>query len=174
VTIIEVNPNRREALQQKFPDAIIKTDENFEETIQDADVIIGAVLIKGAKAPILITKDQIAKLKPGTIIIDVAIDQGGITEISHPTSILSPTYTYQDVVLDCVPNIPGAVPKTSTHLLTEATLPYVIELANKGLDVLKNNLSFQSALNIFKHACTNDSVAQATGVQFTDFQDLLE
>lgn len=166
VTIIEINSERRKVLQQKFPTATVLSPAELNKVLIDADVIIGAALVPGGRAPILISKQQIEALKPGTVIVDLAIDQGGITELSRPTSIENPTFTYNKVIFCCVPNIPGVFPQTSTRLLTDATLPYVITLANQGLEILHSNHSFQTALNLYQGACTNKAVAEAVGVPY--------
>jgi alanine dehydrogenase len=163
LTIVEVNAEKRKS---------ISTDD-LEKVITQADVIIGAALIPGAKAPILISKHQIQQLKPGTMIIDLSIDQGGITELSRPTSIKEPIFIYNDIIFCCIPNIPGTLPRTSTQLLTQATLPYVIELANQGLDIIRSNHSFQTALNVYQGFCTNKGVADAVGVPFRDIKQII-
>lgn len=172
VTIIEKNPKRRTKLEKQFPNATILPDTELKSQLLDADIVIGAVLVAGAKAPKLITKEDIKKMKKGAVIVDISIDQGGLTEVSRATSIEKPTYIVDDVVLCCIPNIPGTVPRTSTDLLTSATLSYVIRLANEGLDVIKSDLQFQTALNIYKGKCTNKLVADAVGVDFTSPQSL--
>ncbi len=173
LTIVEVSPEKRKSLKQRFPTATIISTDDLGKVITQADVIIGAALIPGAKAPILISKQQIQQLKPGTMIIDLSIDQGGITELSRPTSIKEPIFSYNDIMFCCIPNIPGTLPRTSTQLLTQATLPYVIELANQGLDVIRSNRSFQTALNIYQGSCTNKGVAEAVGVPFRDIKQII-
>jgi alanine dehydrogenase len=172
VTIIESNPEKRKALQQQLPTATVLPPDQLNSVIMNADIIIGAALIPGGKAPILISKQQIDGLKPGTVIIDLSIDQGGITEVSRPTSIKNPTFIYNKIIFCCVPNIPGTLPQTSTHLLTTATLSYVIALANQGLELLHSNHSFQTALNLYQGACTNKAVAEAVGVPYRPFMSV--
>ncbi|MHA1728401.1 MAG: alanine dehydrogenase [Promethearchaeota archaeon] len=168
VTIIEKNSERRQKLQEQFPTATILPDTDLKKELPKADIVIGAVLIHGAKAPKLISKEDIRKMKKGAVIVDISIDQGGITEVSKPTSIENPTYEFEGILLCCIPNIPGTVPKTSTELLTEATLPYIIQLANEGTSVIKSSRAFQTALNIYNGKCTNQPVAKAVRVEFTD------
>ncbi len=98
----------------------------------DADLVVGAVLIPGAKAPKLVTNELVSRMKPGSVLVDIAIDQGGCFEDSRPTTHAEPTFTVHDSVFYCVANMPGAVPNTSTYALTNATLPYIVELANRG------------------------------------------
>ena len=111
-------------------------------------------------------------MKKNAVIVDISIDQGGITEDSHSTSILEPSYKVGDVTLCCIPNIPGTVPRTSTLLLTEATQQYVEQLANQGLAVLKTSPEFQTALNIFKGKCTDEAVCKAVGIDYTPITSL--
>lgn len=172
VTIIESNPEKRKSLQQQFPTATILPPDQLNTVILDADIIVGAALVPGGRAPILISTHQINQMKPGTVIVDLAIDQGGITELSRPTSIENPTFVYNKVLFCCVPNIPAVFPQTSTRLLTTATLSYVIALANQGLDILHSNHSFQTALNLYQGACTNKAVADAVGVPYHPFASI--
>ena len=172
VTIIENNPEKRKTLKQQFPTATVLTPDLLNTVILDADIVIGAALVPGGRAPILISKQQIDKMKPGTVIIDLAIDQGGTTELSRPTSVENPTFIYNKVIFCCVPNIPAVFPQTSTRLLTTATLPYVIALANQGLEILHSNHSFQTALNLYQGACTNKAVAEAVNVPYRSFASI--
>lgn len=168
VVIIEKNPDRRAELETKYPKATILPDTELRNQLPLADVVIGAVLVAGAQAPKLISRNDLKLMKKGAVLVDISIDQGGICSESRATSIKDPTYMVDDIVLCCIPNIPGTVPRTSTELLTEATLPYVIQLANTGLDVIKTSRQFQTALNIYKGKCTNKPVADAVGVEYTD------
>jgi alanine dehydrogenase len=173
VVIIEKVPQRREMLQKKFPAAKILPDTALIDELAKADVIVGAVLIPGAKAPKLIRKQDFHLIKKKAVIVDISIDQGGITDVSHATSIQDPTYTVDDVVMVCIPNIPGTVPRTSTQLLTIATLPYIKRLADKGLAIIKDDPAFQTALNLRDGKCTNRAVAEGTGVPYTPFDKVL-
>jgi alanine dehydrogenase len=168
VVIIERNPKRRDELEKLYPKATILPDTELKNQLPLADIVIGAVLIAGAEAPKLITREDMKLMKKGAVLVDISIDQGGICSESRATSIQEPTYVVDDIVLCCIPNIPGTVPRTSTELLTAATLPYVIQLANEGLDVIKTSREFQTALNIYKGKCTNKPVADAVGVEYTD------
>ncbi|MCP4762298.1 MAG: alanine dehydrogenase [archaeon] len=172
VTILERNPDRMEELKKLYPKATILPDTALKNELSKADVVIGAVLVAGAKAPKLIKKSDLKKMKKGASIIDISIDQGGITEVSRPTSIKDPSYIVDDIVINCIPNIPGTVPRTSTELLIKATLPYVIKLANEGLDVLKD-YSFQKALNVYNGKCTYKPVSDAVGVPFTRIDEII-
>jgi alanine dehydrogenase len=174
VVIIEKKPAQRMYLQQKFPTALVSSEDALREELSKADVIIGAVLVPGAKAPHLIKSQDFSLIKKRAVIVDISIDQGGITDVSRPTSIQNPTYVIDDVIMTCIPNIPGTVPRTSTTLLTEATLPYVIKLANKGIEIIREDKEFQSALNIFDGKCTNKHVAEDTGLTYTPIDEILE
>jgi alanine dehydrogenase len=131
-------------------------------------LLVGAVLVKGAKAPQLVTRDMVSKMKPGSVIIDVAVDQGGCVETTHPTSHSNPTY-YKDGVLHyCVPNMPGAVPRTSTLGLSNATLSYIIKLADKGFkEAIAADKSLALGVNIHQGKVTYQAVAEAFGLPYT-------
>jgi alanine dehydrogenase len=139
---------------------VYSTAESLQKYIVSADLVIGSVLIPGAAAPKLITREHIKKMKKGAVIVDVAIDQGGCTETSQPTTHEHPTFIVDGVVHYCVTNMPGAVPKTSTMALTNATLPFIIELANKGyIKAFKENKHLLNGLNIFEGHVTCENVA---------------
>jgi alanine dehydrogenase len=135
-----------------------------EEAVLDADLVIGAVLVPGAKAPTLVSNDLVSRMRPGSVLVDIAIDQGGCFEDSRPTTHDAPTYQVHDSVFYCVANMPGAVPNTSTHALTNATLPYVVQLADRGWrDALRSDAALAAGLNTHQGAVTNDPVAAAHG-----------
>jgi alanine dehydrogenase len=135
--------------------------------IKEADVVVGAVLIPGAKAPRLITRNMLKTMKKGAVIVDVAIDQGGCFETSKPTTHSDPIYTVDGVVHYCVANMPGALPKTSTLALTNATLPYAVEIANKGWQkAFKENSEIKSGANVVKGKVTHEGVADAFGLEY--------
>lgn len=168
VTIADISLPRLRYLEQIMP-ANVKTlyssTHNIEAELPYTDLVIGAVLIPGAKAPHLITKDMLQRMKPGSVLVDVAIDQGGCFETSHPTTHADPVYTIDDIVHYCVANIPGAVPQTSTLALTNATLPYVLELADKGWkEACKEDKSLYPGLNIIEGKIVYPAVAEAFGL----------
>ncbi|MHB8530905.1 MAG: alanine dehydrogenase [Caulobacteraceae bacterium] len=134
-----------------------------EEEILKADVVIGAVLTAGAAAPKLIKRDKLSKMKRGSVLVDVSIDQGGCFETSHPTTHADPTYTVDGVVHYCVANMPGAAPRTSSEALGHATLPFGMALADYGLDALKRDPHLAKGLNVLKGQLTHPAVAQALG-----------
>jgi alanine dehydrogenase len=148
---------------------VYSTRTAVEEHIMKADLVIGGVLIPGAAAPKLVSADQIKRMKPGTVVVDVAIDQGGCFETSRPTTHADPTYIVDDVVHYCVANMPGAVPRTSTYALNNVTLPYVLTLAEKGYKrALEDDPHLRDGLNVHKGHVTQKEVARDLGYDFRD------
>ena len=148
--------------------------DNIEREVRRADLVISGVLIPGAAAPKLITKDMLAKMKPGSVIVDVAIDQGGSTETSRPTTHADPTYVIDGIVHYMVANMPGAVPRTSTYALNNATLPFMLALADKGWrDAVRNDPHLKHGLNIVDGRITHQAVADALGLDYTAAETLL-
>jgi alanine dehydrogenase len=146
----------------------------IERAISDADLVIGAVLVPGAKAPKLVTNEQVSRMKPGSVLVDISIDQGGCFEDSRPTTHADPTYRVHDSVFYCVANMPGAVPHTSTYALTNVTLPYAVELADKGWrEALRGNHPLALGLNTHDGHVMYAPVAEAHGMDATDLQSLL-
>ncbi|WP_296177746.1 alanine dehydrogenase [uncultured Brevundimonas sp.] len=140
----------------------------IEEELVKADVVIGAVLVPGAEAPTLVRRDQLKSMKPGSVLIDVAIDQGGCFETSRPTTHEDPTYVVDGVVHYCVANMPGAAPRTSSEALNNATLPFGLALADKGLAALKKDPHLARGLNVLKGEITYPAVAEALGLPWSD------
>ena len=137
------------------------------EHLKLADLVIGAVLIPGAKAPRLVERDDLKHMKPGSVIIDVAIDQGGCVATSRPTSHSEPTYMVDEVLHYCVTNMPGAVGRTSTYALCNVTLPYAMQLANKGIErAAKESKAIAAAVNIMDGEVTNQPVAETFGMRY--------
>ncbi|MDF2471267.1 MAG: alanine dehydrogenase, partial [Rhodococcus erythropolis] len=140
----------------------------LEQAVLDADLVIGAVLVPGAKAPTLVSNSLVARMKPGSVLVDIAIDQGGCFEDSHATTHADPTYQVHGSVFYCVANMPGAVPRTSTYALTNATLPYVVALADKGWkDAVTAVPGLGSGLSTHDGLLLSDSVAAAHGYSAT-------
>ena len=170
VYIVDKSIQRLEQLKEIFGDTIIpqqsdKTD--LKKLISESDLLIGGVLIPGAEAPKLITKDMLKLMKRGAVIVDVAIDQGGCVETSKPTTHANPTYIVNDVVHYCVANMPGGVPRTSTLALNKATLPYLVKLADKGYKkALEEDKNFLAGLNIYKGQVTYKAVADVFGYKY--------
>jgi len=171
VTVIDRNLNLLRNLSKQFGHRLntaYSTKESIEQYCINADLVVGAVLVAGASAPKLITREIVSKMKPGSVIVDVAIDQGGCCETSHPTTHDNPTYVADGVTHYCVANMPGSVPRTSAYALNNATLPYVLALANDGLNALRNNRHLLGGLNIYQGKITNEPVASALGLSFSD------
>jgi alanine dehydrogenase len=146
----------------------------IEKSIMDADLVIGAVLVAGAKAPKLVTNEQVSRMKPGSVLVDIAIDQGGCFEDSRPTTHADPTYRVHDSVFYCVANMPGAVPHTSTYALTNVTLAYAVELAGRGWkDALRADPALAKGLNTHNGTVTNQPVAQAHEMPFAGLAEVL-
>jgi alanine dehydrogenase len=139
----------------------------IEQRLPEVDLVIGAVLVHGAKAPHVITRQQLGLMKPGSVLVDVSIDQGGCFETSRPTTHAEPTYVVDGVVHYCVANMPGAVPTTSTYALTNATMPYLVRLADRGLDALAGDPGFLAGLNVWDGKVTYAPVAEVVGVEST-------
>ncbi len=143
---------------------VFSTRDAIDKHLSDADLVIGGVLIPGASAPKLITRAHLKTMKPGSVIVDVAIDQGGCTETSHATTHDEPTYVVDNVIHYCVANMPGGVPKTSTHALNNATLPFVLALADKGWkQALKDDQHLTNGLNVWNGKITYEAVSKALG-----------
>lgn len=163
VTILDKDLNRLRKLDYLFGpllSTIYSTSSSIEEAVAHADLVIGAVLVPGKTTPKLVTREMVKKMSPGSVIIDVAIDQGGCFETSKPTTHADPTYVVDEVVHYCVTNMPGACARTSTLALTHATMDYVLALANKGFaKALREDQSLKQGLNIFKGHVTNEPVA---------------
>ncbi|NRB84786.1 MAG: alanine dehydrogenase [Winogradskyella sp.] len=165
VTIMDINMKQLRYVNDVMPNHVVtefSSEFNIRKRIQDHDLIVGGVLIKGAKAPKLITRDMLKDMRPGTVIVDVAVDQGGCIETTKATTHEDPTYIIDDVVHYCVANMPGAVPYTSTLALTNVTLPYVLRLANQGWDVAcAQDESLRKGLNIVKGKIVYEEIAEA-------------
>lgn len=146
---------------------------NIENAVIEADLVVGGVLITGAKAPKLVTRAMVSKMKKGSVVVDVAIDQGGCFETSKPTSHANPIYEVDGVIHYCVTNMPGAVPMTSTLGLTNATLPYVLALADKGLEKAIKDEALYKGVNTYKGKLTYEPVAEAFGMKFIDLRKIL-
>jgi len=176
VTILDVNLDRLRYLDEIMP-ANVTTMASNPETIRAAclraDVLVGAVLIEGAKAPTLVPRSYLADMKDGSVIVDVAVDQGGCVETCQPTTHSNPTYVVDGVVHYCVANMPGAVPRTSTYALTNATLPYALRLANEGLDAVRRDEGFRLGVNVMAGKVTFPAVAETFGLDCTPAGEVL-
>lgn len=178
VTIMDINLKRLRELDDIMPanvNTMMSNEYNIREMIKTSDLIIGAVLIPGAKAPHLITRDMLKEMRPGTVLVDVAVDQGGCIETCKPTTHENPTFVIDDVLHYCVANMPGAVPYTSTLALTNATLPYAIQLANKGWkQACKDSKELELGLNVIKGDVVYEAVAEAFDLPYVPVSNHLD
>ena len=171
VVVVERSIPRMRQLDDMFLGRILtrySTLDAVEEEVLKADVVIGAVLTPGASAPKLVRREHLKQMKPGSVLVDVSIDQGGCFETSHPTTHADPTYVVDGVVHYCVANMPGAAPRTSSEALVHATLPFGLSLADKGLGALADNPHLAKGLNVLKGEVTHPAVAEALGKPFVD------
>ena len=177
VTILDVNLQRLRHINDIMPHHVVtefSSVYNIRKLVQTHDLIIGAILIPGAKAPKLITRDMLKLMRPGTVIVDVAVDQGGCVETSYPTSHENPAFIVDDVVHYCVANMPGAVPCTSTIALTNSTLPYALQLADKGWKrACAENEELKKGLNVVNRQVVYQGVSDAFGLPFTPMSEVL-
>jgi alanine dehydrogenase len=177
VLLVDKNVSRlrsADAIYQGHCQTVASNSYEIERAVIDADLVIGAVLVPGAKAPTLVTNDLVARMKPGSVLVDISIDQGGCFEDSHPTTHAEPTYPVHDSVFYCVANMPGAVPHTSTYALTNVTLPYVLELANLGWrEALRTDPALLPGLHTHEGTLTCRPVAEAHGLPWTTVSQVL-
>jgi alanine dehydrogenase len=164
VLLLDRNLDRLRFVDQIHRGRIMTLASNrgaVERAVADADLVIGAVLVPGGRAPTVVTEDMVRGMRRGAVIVDVAVDQGGSVETTHETTHADPVYVVHDVVHYAVGNIPGAVPHTSTYALTNATLPYAVELATKGIDAIDADAALAAGVNTLNGAVTNAAVAEA-------------
>jgi alanine dehydrogenase len=177
VTLLDKDVNKLREADKVFGTRVQTVASNalaLEQAVLDADLVIGAVLIPGAKAPKLVGNELVSRMKPGSVLVDIAIDQGGCFEDSRPTTHAQPTFTVHDAVFYCVANMPGAVPNTSTYALTNATLPYVLELAGRGWrEALRRDASLARGLNTHEGQVVYGPVADAHGLDSVELHALL-
>jgi alanine dehydrogenase len=172
VTVLDRNGKVLERLADRFGAAlrtVFSTDATLERHVVEADLVVGAVLVRGAATPHLVTADMVRQMRRGAVLVDVAIDQGGCFETSRPTTHDDPTFVVDDVVHYCVANMPGAVPKTSTTALVQATLPAILRLAGEGVDrALMHDPHLRAGLNVIEGHVTEPAVAKALGYDYVD------
>ncbi len=177
VIILDKNINRLrdvDRIHQGKIKTLASSRLSVEETVTAADLVIGAVLIPGALAPKIVTEEVVKEMQPGSVVVDISIDQGGCFETSKMTTHSDPTYVVDDVVHYCVGNMPGAVPHTSTYGLTNATLPYVVDLANKGVKgAVADDPALGLGVNVYQGQIVYEPVAEAHGLESVELQDLL-
>src|SRR5713101_1288082 len=163
-----------DAIYQGHCQTVASNSYEIERAVIDADLVIGAVLVPGAKAPMLVSNELVSRMKPGAVLVDISIDQGGCFADSRPTTHANPTYEVHESVFYCVANMPGAVPHTSTYALTNVTLPYAIEIANRGWrEALRGDTYFAPGLNTHDGVVTLEPVAEAHGLAWTPLADVL-
>ncbi|MBS1794356.1 MAG: alanine dehydrogenase [Acidobacteria bacterium] len=177
VTIIDINLDRLRQLDDIFlskVQTLASSRYAIHEAISHADVVIGGVLVVGAAAPKLVTRDMLKDIPNGSVLVDVAVDQGGCFETTHATTHSNPTFYEEGVLHYCVANMPGAVPRTSTFALTNATLPYALALANKGFEqAIADDPGLKEGVNTFAGKCTYEAVATSQGIEYTPLDSLL-
>lgn len=177
VTVLELNHDRMAYLEDIFQgqiETLYSNPKNIEESVCDADLVVGGVLVTGAKAPKLVTEDLIKKMRPGSVVVDVAVDQGGCIETCRPTTHDQPTFVLHDVVHYCVPNMPGAVSQTSTFALTNVTLRYAQMIADRGVEAaVKADAPLAKGVNCWDGHCTYQGVAEGVGVEYTPLAQLV-
>jgi alanine dehydrogenase len=177
VSILDLNAKRLAEIDRLYQgrlQTLMSSQYAIEQEIAEADLVIGAVLVPGAKAPKLITNDMVANMRSGAVLVDISIDQGGCFEGSRPTTHADPTFRVHDTVFYCVANMPGAVPHTSTYALTNVTLPYAVQLANKGWrTALAENAALRPGLNTHEGAITYEAVAAAFDRPWTSVDELI-
>jgi len=177
VTVLDVRAETMAYLEDVFGGAVetlYSNPINIEQVVQRADLVVGAVLVAGAKAPRLVTRDLIGKMEKGSVVVDVAVDQGGCIETCRPTTHDNPTYEIDGVVHYCVANMPGAVPHTSTWALTNTTLSYAIAIANKGIvKAAKDDRALKLGLNTYAGSVTYQGVAEAHGLEYVPIDKVL-
>jgi len=178
VTVLDINPNTMDYLEDIFGGAIetlYSNPANIEESVLRADLVIGAVLVPGAKAPTLVDRPLVSRMEKGSVIVDVAIDQGGCIETVRATSHDNPTYEVDGVIHYCVPNMPGAVSHTSTFALTNTTMKYALAIADQGLvEAVRRDPALALGVNCFDGACTYAAVAQAHGLEYTPLRTFID
>ncbi len=178
VTIIDVNPDRLRQLDDLFSGRVrtlMSNEYNIEQAVKDADLLVGAVLIPGSRAPKLVSQAMVSQMSRGSVIVDVAIDQGGSIEtIDHVTTHSNPTYEKFGVIHYAVANMPGAVPRTSTLALTNVTLPYALQIANKGYRAaIRSNVALAKGVNVIDGRITYEAVASGLQLEYTPLEDVL-
>jgi alanine dehydrogenase len=171
VTVLDINHDRLKYLDDLYRGQLqtrLSDQYTIEEVVYGADLVIGAVLIPGGRAPWLITADMLPGMRKGSVIVDVAVDQGGCVETTRPTTHSNPTYEIDGIVHYCVANMPGAVPRTSTYALSNQTIAYIMKLANEGLDALRNDTALQLGLNTHKGLVTHPALAESLDLPYTE------
>ncbi len=178
VTVLDKNVDRLryvDQIQRGRIQTVMSSALAIERLVPEADLVIGAVLVPGARAPKLVTREMVRSMRPGSVIVDISIDQGGCVETARMTTHSNPTFVEHDVVHYCVGNMPGAVPRTSTYALTNVTLPYALSIASSGLEeAVRRHPALALGVNVFEGRVTNPGVAEAHGLPRTPLSELVE
>ena len=178
VIVVDKNLDKLRFVDQIYRGRIVTLMSDrltLEQRVRDADAVIGSVLLPGAKAPVIVSEEMVASMRPGSVIVDIAIDQGGCVATSHMTTHSDPTYVVHGVVHYCVGNMPGAVPNTSTYALTNVTLPYALAIAERGLeDAVRSDPALAGGVNVLGGSVTNEGVAEAHGVPYVPLGSLID
>lgn len=177
VYLFDINLERLRYLDDVLPKNVITLHSNAEtiqQVLKESDLVVGAVYLTGARAPILVTKEALKTMKPGAVVVDASVDQGGCFETTRPTTHKHPTYVVENIVHYTVANMPGAVANTSTYALTNATLPYLVRLANDGMDALRKDSALCKGLNIAASVVTQRPIAEQYGYNYTSADEYLE
>jgi alanine dehydrogenase len=177
VIVLDKDLSRMRTLACRFEHRIataVANEYNIKNALLRADVVIGAVLIKAERAPHILTEEMVKIMKPGSILIDVSIDQGGCSATSRPTTIENPTYVYNDVIHYCVPNMTANIARTATYGLTNTLLPYLTQITEHGIEsILANRTGLEKGVCMFKGSCVNDSIARRFGIDYVDIHSLV-
>jgi alanine dehydrogenase len=178
VFILDRNPDKLREVDHHFRgelETIASSQHAIEEICVDADIVIGAVLVVGARAPHLVSDALVAQMRPGSVLVDISVDQGGCFESTHPTTHSNPVYEVHGTIFYCVSNMPGAVPHTSTHALANATLPYVMNIADQGWKgAVRSNAALAEGVNIADGEVVYKPVAEAHGLAYTPLGSLID
>jgi alanine dehydrogenase len=173
VAVLDLNMKRLEYLDELYGGrvkTIVSSEYTIANEVEDSDLVIGAVLVPGMTSPKLVTRDMVTSMSPGSVIVDVAIDQGGCVETAKATTHSQPVYEVDGILHYCVANMPGAVPRTSTFALTNVTLPYALEIADKGIETaLRENIALKKGLNVFEGKIVRQEIAESQGKQWHEF-----
>jgi alanine dehydrogenase len=178
VTVVDKNLDKLRFIDQIHKGRIVTLMSDrltLEQRVRESDAVIGSVLLPGAKAPVIVSEEMVASMRPGSVIVDIAIDQGGCVATSRVTTHSDPTYVVHDVVHYCVGNMPGAVPNTSTYALTNVTLPYALDIAGKGLEeAVREDTVLAGGVNIYAGSVTNEGVSGAHGLEYVPIHELID
>jgi alanine dehydrogenase len=178
VTVLSIDADQLRELDELYQgriDTALSTPDLIARVVRDADLLIGAVLVEGDRAPTVVTREMVSTMRAGAVIVDVAVDQGGCIETTHPTDHTNPTYVVDGVVHYAVPNMPGAVPRTSSKALAGLTLPYVLRIAGDGVDAaIRDDPSLAHGVTVYRGKVTHPRVAESLGLPYTPLGDLVE